>query len=220
VTEHNSTKDTNEFLLWEYDSANKLTLHIDEVRGRLTNFYFAFGSSAGAGLLFLLSGKIEKIFFVTPVNVVTSLIIFVGLVGFVAVGIIARLRRVQIEHFRIVNNIRSYFIEERIELWNVVELSSQTLPKPSFKSGSYLWTLVIVLVSSFFFAFGIFMLVHKACGASLANGVIVATTTGLLSVLFEHWVYFRWATPPPPPNYESCRVPAGSNQKIKRTHDS
>ena len=39
-----------EFLLRDYDSAVKLTYHVDEMRSRLVNYFLAIGSIISAGL--------------------------------------------------------------------------------------------------------------------------------------------------------------------------
>ncbi len=203
----NNSPTSDDFLLKEYDSALRLTYHIDELRAKLTSFYVTFSGIAGAGLIMLLKGEAGNTTGFIPEEVVSVLMCFVGLIGLVIVGIVARLRRAQLEHFRIINNIRTHFLREDIELWNVVELSAFTLPAPNRKSGSYMWVFLIMLIASFFLAFSTFIYTH------LALALITATISKWLSlVLFAVFlcvydrVYMILAAPMARRNYSVSQV--------------
>ena len=53
--------------------------------------------------------------------------IVVAILGHLFICVLAKIRKVQLEYFVIINNIRKYFIETDYLLWNVVQLSDKTL---------------------------------------------------------------------------------------------
>lgn len=113
------------FLLEEYKNAAQLTYHIDELRNRLTSFFLTFVGLAVAGVAILLKGEAEEGLFAKPEGIVTVFLGIISLIGVAIVCILARLRRVQIEHFCIINNVRQYFLKKDYQLWNVVQLSAK-----------------------------------------------------------------------------------------------
>ena len=145
--------DVSDFLLKEYDAAKELTFEIDELRNKISTFYATLATLAVAALgLFVKSGDKpahEQLGYTLPV-----VMLAVGAMGFLVIRALARLRAVQLEHFRIMNNIREHFLAdaEELELQSVVELSSETLPTPNRRSGSYMWVAMVILVSAVFIA--------------------------------------------------------------------
>lgn len=157
-----SLDEIDEFILKEYESAQKLTYHVDEMRSKLTQFFIALSGVAFAATSALLNKDIASLLFGVPWWVVASFIIFLcAVLGSLFVLIIAKLRRTQIEHFHITNNIRQYFLDKSDnadELWRVVALSHETIPKPTRFSGSYYWVLLIIILTSLFFAIFAYLL--------------------------------------------------------------
>ena len=98
------------FLLKEYDAAQQLTYHVDELRSKLTQFFLIFTGFATAALTLLVKGEAKTTVFEKPEGAVALLVLVAALLGSAFVSIIARLRHSQIEHFRITNNIRTYFL--------------------------------------------------------------------------------------------------------------
>lgn len=151
-----------EFLLKEYDSAQKLTYHVDDMRSKLTQFFIALSGVTLAAISTMIKKDIEPLLLGTPWWVVASVtVVGCGLLGVLFVLIIARLRRTQIEHFHITNNIRKYFLEQHEEpdkLWQVVGLSESTIPTPTRSSGSYYWVLLIITLTSLLFSLAGFLL--------------------------------------------------------------
>jgi len=153
------TNTQENFLLKEYDSAVSLTFHVDDLRAKLTSFFVAFGGIAAAGLIVLLKGEAVAPHW-HPAGVVSLLMALVGFIGGMVICIVARLRRVQIEHFRIINNIREHFLKNNENLQSVVELSTETLPVANRRSGSYYWVLILIVISSFYLTFACFSYIH------------------------------------------------------------
>jgi len=196
------------FLLKEYDAAQQLTYHIDGLRSKLTQFFLIFTGFATAALTLLVKGEAKTAVFEKPEGAVALLVLIAALLGSVFVLIIARLRRTQIEHFRITNNIRSYFIGKNIDLWNVVELSAQTLPNPNRKSGSYFWTLLIILASSYLYLLATYIHLTKVFHFSYFTwSYIICGAVFIISVILHDKLYFVLAAPPPINKYSDSNSP-------------
>ena len=190
-----SRKDT--FLLKEYDSAAQLTYHIDELRNKLTGFFLTFAGIASAALGILLRGQASGGIFALPELVVAIMLGLVSFVGIIITVILARLRRAQIEHFQIINNIRTNFLKDDFKLWNIVQLSQKTLPCPSRKSGSYFWLLLIIIVSSSLFTASIYLIFSKTFSMDPKWAYICSAIGFVMLVLVQDKIYFLLATPPP-----------------------
>jgi hypothetical protein len=200
--------DKETFLLEEYKTAAHLTCHIDELRNRLTGFFLTFTGLAVAGLALLLKGETTPAFFGSPEGVVAILLFIITVIGFAVIAILARLRKVQIEHFRIINNIRRYFLKDDYTLWNIVQLSDQTLPMPNKKSGSYFWLAIIMLVSSFMFATAVYIsIVHIFKIVCTEWGYVIFLLTLIVGIFMENRIYFKLALPPTPMIYSQDNLP-------------
>lgn len=178
-------KNMDDFLFKEYDSAQNLTYHVDDMRSKLTQFFIALSSVALATVSVIVKKDIDHDFLGVPwlwVSVVSLLVC--GMLGFFFVLIIAKLRRTQIEHFHITNNIREYFLEQSQEsekLKSVVMLSKNTIPKPTRSSGSYYWVLLIIMLTSFLFSFSVFLITSYFSFGKICQ---------CLSVLFGFILFF------------------------------
>ncbi|MEI8598898.1 hypothetical protein P4S64_18855 [Vibrio sp. M60_M31a] len=182
----------DEFILKEYESAQKLTYHVDEMRSKLTQFFIALSGVAFAAISALLNKDIDPLLFDAPRWMVASFITFgCAVLGSLFVLIIAKLRRTQIEHFHITNNIREYFLEKSDkadELWRVVALSHETIPKPTRSSGSYYWVLLIIILTSLFFAIFAYLLssnlTESGTGKYLCAGLLLISAILVLDRLY------------------------------------
>jgi hypothetical protein len=197
-----------QFLLREYEAASKLTFHVDDLRDRLVKFFLSFSGLAAAALMMLLKGEAEGGEFGYPEGVVGLFFFVVATLGIIVVRVLGRLRAVQIEHFRITNNIREYFLGQDLDLWNVVELSKDTLPRPGRKSGTYAWVLSIIVITSYFAGFGLYLFVFKVgeplCEAKQAYAL--AAAFGLALIFALDFSYFKAACAPEPRSYENPPV--------------
>ena len=179
-----------EFLIKEYESAGKLTFEIDTLRGRLTNFFLTLSGVAAGGLTLLIKGEVgDK--FELPEGIIAVLMLLVAILGAVVVGILARLRKAQLEHFRIINNIRKYFLKKDYELWNIVELSEKTLPNPNRKSGTYLWVLLIIIVSAYLFAMSVYIHIFHIWEVNEYQSMVylLSVICGLVFAKILDWIY-------------------------------
>jgi len=203
-----------EFLLKEYDAAQQLTFHVDELRSKLTQFFLIFTGFATAALTLLVKGEAKTTVFEKPEGAVALLVLVAALLGSSFVSIIARLRRSQIEHFRITNNIRTYFLGKNYDLWNTVELSAKTLPRPNRLSGSYFWVLLIVLASSYLYLLTTYIHLTKVFGFSHFNwAYMICGVEFMVSLLLHDKLYFVLADPPSPEEYSVDNPPEATLRK-------
>jgi hypothetical protein len=183
----------DEFIIEEYKTAVKLTYHIDELRNKLTTFFLTMTGIGAAGLAIFFKGEARTDIFNSIMNI--SLLVVV-IVGFLIVMVLARLRRVQIEHFGIIDNIREYFFNRDYHLWNVIQLSQKTKPSPNRGSGTYLWLLVIIMVNSSVFALSIYIFSARANNCIGVNyKYLVSFASFCLLVYVQDWIYFKLAFP-------------------------
>nr|PMH58218.1 hypothetical protein BCU64_24375 [Vibrio lentus] len=189
-------KEIDEFLLKEYESAQKLTYHVDEMRSKLTQFFIALSGVALAAITTLGSKDMSHILLGSPWWVVASVsVLGCSFLGVLFVLIIARLRRTQIEHFHITNNIRQHFLDKSDDnenLWKVVGLSHATIPTPTRTSGSYFWVLLIMILSSLLFSIGLFLL-SANLATEKGDEYVCALFVFGLSMFSLDWVYMRTA---------------------------
>ena len=198
----------DQFLLKEYDAAQQLTFHIDELRNKLTALYLTFAGVAVAGVAVLIKGEIRSTVFDRIEGLIATLLLIVALIGWIVVLGLARLRRVQIEYFGIINSIREHFLGQDYELWNRVQVSRQTLPTPNRRSGTYMWLLLVILASSSLMAFSVYLVakIYIIFSAVLTTGL-----AGLVFVVYsitQDISYFRWAKPQIKPVYSAERPPS------------
>ncbi len=151
----------DEFLFKEYESASKLTFHIDELRNKITSFYLTFVTITPTVIVFLRDKDLTPYLNRHNEDIMPYVFLFISIIGFIITMILANLRKVQLEHFRIINNIRSNYLRENHKFSDIVQLSSKTLPKATFKSGTYLWALIMMLLSSLIFAGSILLFEGK-----------------------------------------------------------
>jgi hypothetical protein len=200
----------DDFLLKEYSTAIQLIFHIDELRYKLTTLFLSIASIGAAGITILVRQNALQL---TKSKIILGVFLFMaGIIGGLIVLILGRLRRHQIEHYRICDKIRNYFFKCDYTLWNIVEKSETTRPKPITGSAPYYWLLIIIMVGSL-------MLGLSACFFILAyfqkyNIDIVwyqnVTTFGIvfyISAILQRDLYFKKAASKQEPAYNDMNPP-------------
>jgi hypothetical protein len=197
-----------EFLIKEYESAIQLTYHIDELRNKLMVFYLTYSGVAFAAMAILFKGEARNTLFEHVEAVVGVLLLIVALTGLVVVQGMARLRRVQIEHFRIIGSVRKFFLEKDLNLWNLIQLSAKTLPKPNRKSGTYMWLLLVMLISSSLFSLSVYLFVVKVYSVfPTIWGACTALAAFPFFLVLQDRFYFAWASPAQEQVYTEANPP-------------
>jgi hypothetical protein len=122
--------------------------------------------------------------------------------------VLAMLRRVQIEHFGIIDNIREYFCNKDYSLWNVVKLSKETRPTPNRGSGTYIWLLVIIMVNSFVLGLSVYLFSLRASSKIGTNySYLVSFISFCLFSYVQDWIYFKLVFPIEPKKYSKINPP-------------
>jgi hypothetical protein len=187
-----------EFLLEEYRVASQLTFHVDALRNKIIGFLLTLG---GIIIAVFTAYRTDGSFpAVVAQNYGILLIAFcsVGIIGICSIIIIGRLRCVQIEHCRIMNNIRKYFLDMDYEAWNAVELSERTLPNPNRKSGTYFAAFTLFVLTSVTLTLAIYVFLVESNYVLNTVEFIVLTA---MFVFFADSLYFYVALPRPEMTY-------------------
>lgn len=192
-------------LLKDYDSAVQLTYHVDGLRDRVTVFFVTVAGIAATGLTVVLKDSKAS---ALALNLSAALFLLVAALAAVVVALLAKLRSTQLEHFRIQSKIRAYFYGSDVTLWNAAELSPQTVPRPTRRSGTYMWLAAILLVAAFSAGLGTYLLVRVA-NHWTSNGLAwaVAAASGLAWTLLLDFGYFRLAKVHAPRSYTEADFP-------------
>ncbi len=201
----------DDFLLKEYESAIQLTLHVDELRSKFTNLFITIVGATAVAISLLVQGNAKFSVFGKFEILLGLLLLITAFIGFLVVAVIARLRKVQLENFRIANNIRGYFLGTNFSLWNIVELSKKTLPSPNRLSGTYFWLLMLILLNAYIIALTIYLfaaIVWKIVSPN--NSFLLASLAAVIFIIVQDFLYFKLATPPKPIHYSSDSSPIGN----------
>jgi hypothetical protein len=160
----NGESSKNDFLIKEYETAVALTSHVDVVRNNLTNFFLIFAGAAVTVSGILLKAP-ETAARLDQSKFTGAILLLVSGIGVCFVGVLARLRRVQLERYAIANRIRQYLLAGDSDRLSAVGLSKSTLPVETHgernrKTGTYLWLLTIMVPSACLFSFGLYVLLQ------------------------------------------------------------
>jgi hypothetical protein len=193
-------KKVEEFLLKEYDTAVELTNHVDNLRSEITRFQITFSGAAIAGILLIFDK--ESVKNIQDINLLLSIFLVITfLFGVLFVAVIARLRRSQLERYRIINKIRTHFLKGQQDLANVVELSSATLThRPRFSSGSYFWILILFLLNGMLLCLAEYALFVLHLKFNIDSAYLIIEISFIAALIIQNFaIYFPLATPPSRP---------------------
>ncbi len=188
-------------LLLEYDKGADLASHVDNVRNVITSFYLTLN-----GGILLVANQVlfeanipQTTLLGSGASVLVSILISGVAIGILFVATLARLRRVQLERYRISNSILSEILgTESSRLRNVIHHTDASLPgQPSSRfserlSGSYLWTQVVILPSAALAAVAVDLLAHGIHSLLTKEQSVAAAVMGFLAVvLVQDRIYLR-----------------------------
>jgi hypothetical protein len=194
-------------LLEDYKNAAQLTYHVDSLRDRLTAFFVAITGLTGAGLSIALKDDPAG----PAVDIATALLLLLAVLGVVVTLIVARLRSVQIEHFRIISKIRQHFYQDDAAIWAAVELAPGRVPRPTHTSGSFMWFACIAIVACVAAGLGMYFVVHEATQAMRnSHALVAAAVTAAVWLTLLERLYMWRAQPPPPPPFKDQSSGKGS----------
>jgi len=152
----------NEVLFKEYDSAQKNAHRMDELRHKVTSYYLAFtgifisvGATAigisfkqstptGTNILSMYYSTIDQYYdvsFFSGFKLIPTLILSIFIFWGVAISVIQiKLRRVELENFDKLHNIRKYFETNTPKLLDII--GSDKKPQRFLKSGAFILSLL------------------------------------------------------------------------------
>lgn len=185
-----------EVLLAEYNHCLEVANHIDNHRNVLTSFFLTLNGGVLVAASLVLKGEVKNIIFGSAESFLAVLLLSVTVLGTLFVATIARMRRVQIERYRIQNGILDKLLSG--ELRAVVPYTDKRLGQDAGGSGmnkrttgSYLWTLAIVLPSSALAGFGISLIVSTVHHlVSMPLDWIIGGLTGVVVFALNDLMYF------------------------------
>jgi hypothetical protein len=183
-------KDLKVFIIEEYKTAIQLTYHIDLLRNKVTSFFLIFAGVVTGLMLSVFENKANSNFF--DIDLTIGLVCcYVAIIGVIVILILAKLRRVQLEHFKIINNIRDFQKEDevnpesRLRISNMLILNSDTLPNARLFSGTYYWLLLIIITGAVITGLGMYYLADRNYCLSIISSIVY--------FIFTHWLYFKMA---------------------------
>jgi hypothetical protein len=80
-----------------------------------------------------------------------------------------------LKYFTIMNNVREYSLESDQRARSVVPLNKETIPVPNRRSGTYAWTLLLILISSVSTGAVAFVFIEHVLEASEACAYLLST---------------------------------------------
>jgi hypothetical protein len=198
-TPHGPVKEMNEHQNKLFDSAHAFIRHFDETIEKSINTYFAIAALVGPALIFVLDHNevrdttkslqiISK-----PIFVVAAVVIFVGVVGWPTTLSIARIRAIQLSQLRLVQEITHSWKSAELESDPALPLPEETL-LDSYQSLGWIRMAPIFLISSFYFSFGVYLLVSKGWEL-MTLGQIHASWLGVESLILHIVLYRSWMGP-------------------------
>ena len=195
------------FLVEEYKSSIELTFHIDSLRNKLTSFFISIAGIGIAGLLLLLKKEGDDSNISNLNEIVATLLFLVALIGHLFVLVLAKIRKVQLEYFGIINNIKKYFYTNDYDFWNISQLSIKTLPKPRAFSGTYYWLLIIQVLNVTILFLGIILIQDLLNEIFSFKGLLILSATTFISLVIQNVAYFCSAKPPAQKIYTDENLP-------------
>lgn len=183
-------------LVAEYNHAVQVANHIDNLRNVLTSFFLTLNGGAFIAATLVFRSIRNDAPLGSPESFLAIVVISVSVLGSVFVATIARMRRVQIERYVIQNGILDRFLTG--ELRSAIPHTDRHLARDAGghamrkrSTGSYLWTLAIILPSSTFAGFAIWLIIspiHHVASSPLSW--IIGVLGGAAVFTVNDFTYF------------------------------
>lgn len=184
-----------ELLLLEYERSSEFCNHVDNVRNVITSFFLTLVGAAVIAIdRFTSSDPGAANSSAVPAQLVAVLVGVSG-VGSLFVLVIARLRRVQLERYQLMNGLLDILLvgpaRDLVPLRNSgISGRSGATGLGRRSTGSYYWTLIIVLPSAGLFGVAVgvgLTFTEMAIGWLAASGTLFGS---FYLVVVDYW-YFR-----------------------------
>jgi hypothetical protein len=193
--------DHNDLLLAEYNNCSQLANHIDNVRNVITSFFLTINSGILIVMILVAKGELRDGVLGSPSSILIGLLLLVFTLGTLFTGTVARLRRIQSERYWIANRILDHFLRNEnrlivpLDTTHLSEDSGGTFGLDKRATGTYLWTLAIVLPTSSLAGLTAYLVVTGINGWAPAwLGWPTAAVAALIAFAAEDYLYFRMST--------------------------
>lgn len=157
---------SKEMLLLEYERSSEFCNHVDDLRNVITSFFLTVVGAAAFMIDKYGAGDLKGGPLGSAVFRVVALLAVVDVLGMLFIIVIGRLRRVQIERYEIMNSILDRLLDG--EARKIVPFSNSTIAGSKYAgalsrraTGSYFWTLIIVIPAAVLAGVGAGMLTLK-----------------------------------------------------------
>jgi hypothetical protein len=201
---------SHEMLRLEYEKASDFCAHVDDVRNVITSFFLTLVAGAAIVLSKYIDDSLGVTQLATPTFIALIAAWGVAVIGGLFVITLARTRRVQLERYHTMNAIldECLLAEHR----GIIPFSVETIANgrskraiPRRSTGSYAWTMVIVLPTSGLVAVGLLILVSDlSVGTDISRVLSIAAGGAAVAALDALYISLSsWAIPQPLPQAAS-----------------
>ena len=192
-----SADESTNLLITEYERSSEFCNHVDDVRNVITSFFLTVAGGAVFAIDRYTSGQIRGHSLGSPTARVTYLLAGVAVIGVLFVMTIARLRRIQTERYKIMNDILDAVLTSPhralVPFQNdqIPGLTTSDGPFNRRLAGSYIWTLILVIPTAAVAAIATFLALRAAARGQpdLANAL--GPVIGVATVVGCDWIFWR-----------------------------
>jgi hypothetical protein len=172
-----------DLLVVEYERCSEYCNHVDDVRNILTSFFLTVCAGTVVGLTRYASGELKTAAVVDPQILMAVVCIGVAVIGALFTASLARLRRIQLQRYRIMNAVLDHLLssDERtlVPHSNATLVGGTAAAVRSRTSGTYFWTLIVIVPSATMAGLAVALLTgpgpfdRVASAAAAAMGLVV-----------------------------------------------
>jgi hypothetical protein len=190
-----NTDTQHELMLLEYERSSEFCNHVDGVRNVITSFFLTVVGGAAFLIDRFSSAELKAGPLGSPTVRVVALLYLVATIGLLFVVVIARLRRVQLERYAIMNGILDRVLTGATR--DVVPFANTSIAGGSGagamrrrSTGSYFWTMILVLPGALLVGIATALVLDSA-KLSTFTVSLLAAMIGLLHFCLCDMLYFR-----------------------------
>jgi len=185
----------HDLLLLEYERSSEFCNHVDNVRNVITSFFLTIVGAAAFMIDRFSSGDLKDGPLGHPAVRLAALLYAVAFVGILFVLVVGRLRRVQLERYMVMNSILDRVLQGATR--GVIPFRNSGIAGRSGagalgkrSTGSYFWTLIIVLPAASLAGLSTSVLISGSTSLGWF-AVFSGVGAGLLYGLICDYGYFR-----------------------------
>jgi hypothetical protein len=191
---------SNQLLLLEYERSSQLCNHVDNLRNVIASFFLTLVAGLAVAVSKYVDGTLPRSRLGTSKQVAAAVCTGVAVLGMLFVMVLARLRRVQLERYLLMNGILDGTLDPSVR--RLIPFQDATVALPGRPralhvrlTGSYLWTLVIILPTAGAFAVTALVLLSPLHHGPLVRTSTVAAIAALVILVLDR-LYYRLSNPP------------------------